>query len=462
MNEHLLIVEDDAALSEALALHFESLDFRVSRSRTLANTLSLLDANMPDLVLLDQQLPDGAGLDLLSPLKNREPSLPVIVMTGLHDLELAIAAIQQGAYDFIHKPIQIPALEHAITRALEHQRLARRLKALDNRTESAGNLREMLGQCEAMLALSKEIALVAQSDVRVLITGESGTGKEVVARAIHAHSHREGPFLAVNCAAIVDNLLESELFGHERGAFTGAVQRKPGKFELATDGTLFLDEIGELELSLQAKLLRVLQDHSFERVGGTQQLTTQARVIAATNRDLDVALAGGAFREDLLYRLKVIHLHIPPLRERREDIPLLAEGLMIRLARDLHREPLHITEPAMQLLREYHWPGNIRELENVLTQALVRARDPVLSPELLALRQSSPAPRKSGQDTPFRSPGGRWLTLDELEARHTQQVLDDTGGHKGQCCEILGISRPALERKIQKYHLQVPPGRQGC
>lgn len=462
MNEHLLIVEDDAALSEALAMHFEGLELRVSRARTLADTLALLDDDMPDLVLLDQQLPDGTGLELLTPLRTREPELPVIMMTGLHDLELAIAAIQRGAYDFIHKPIQVPALENAVTRALEHQRLVRRLRALDSPAEAEdAKLREMLGHSAAMLALSKEIALVARSDVRVLITGESGTGKEVVARAIHAHSHREGPFLAVNCAAIVDNLLESELFGHERGAFTGAVQRKPGKFELATDGTLFLDEIGELELSLQAKLLRVLQEHSFERVGGTQQLHTQARVIAATNRDLDQAVANGEFREDLLYRLKVIHLHIPPLRQRQDDIPLLAEGLMSRIARDLHREPLHITEAAMAMLGDYHWPGNIRELENVLTQALVRARDRVLSPELLTFEAAPPPPSVDPQSDPFRDPEGRWLTLEELEAQHTQRILDDTGGHKGQCCEILGISRPALERKIQKYGLQVPQGRQG-
>lgn len=458
LNEHLLIVEDDAALSEALALHFEGLGLQVCRARTLAEALAAVEQHPPDLVLLDQQLPDGTGLELLSPLHAQAPQLPIIMMTGLHDLELAIAAIQQGAHDFIHKPIQLPALEHAVTRTLEHQRLARRLQALDNPSEQEDPLRDMLGHSDAMLTLSKEIALVANSDVRVLITGESGTGKEVVARSIHAHSHRAGPFLAVNCAAIVDNLLESELFGHERGAFTGAVQRKAGKFELATDGTLFLDEIGELELPLQAKLLRVLQEHSFERVGGTQQLNTRARVIAATNRDLDQDVVEGRFREDLLYRLKVIHLHVPPLRERQDDIPLLAEGLMQRLARSLHRNPLHITEAAMAMLRAHPWPGNIRELENVLTQALVRARDRLLTPELLTLRGTAQTP-VSTPANPFQDDTGRWLTLDELEAHHTQQVLDATGGHKGQCCDILGISRPALERKIQKYALRVPSGR---
>ena len=253
----------------------------------------------------------------------------------------------------------------------------------------------------------------------------------------------------------MDTLLESDLFGHERGAFTGAVARKAGKFELATDGTLFLDEVGELALPLQAKLLRVLQEGVLERVGGTQQITTDARVIAATNRDLAVEVAAGRFREDLLYRLSVIHIPMPPLRERREDIPLLVVGLVDRLARSLHRAPLQVSDAAMAMMVEYEWPGNVREMENTLTQAMIRARGNVVTPDLLGLGATSP--RNENGTVDFFSHGdGRPYSLDEVEARHIQHVLHYSGGHKGRSCEILGISRPALDRKIVKYGLEVP------
>lgn len=460
MRGHLLIVEDDAALNFALETHFSELGYRVTGALTMADAWKQFASVAPDVVLLDQKLPDGTGLELLGRLLEREPGLPVIIITGAHDLELAIQAIQAGAYDFIYKPIQIKELSHVLNRALEHRRLARQAVALRTSMEKPGTLGEMIGKSRAMLEISKEIALVARSDARVLITGESGTGKELVARAIHSHSDREGPFLAVNCAAIVDTLLESEMFGHEKGAFTDAVSRRLGKFELAAEGTLFLDEIGELAAPLQAKLLRVLQEGVFERVGGTQQITTQARVIAATNRDLAADVKVGHFRGDLLYRLNVILIHIPPLRERRDDIPLLVAGLMDRLSRTLHCSPLRITEAAMNLLLEYDWPGNVRELENVLTQALVRTRGTLLTPDLLALQGGTQAviPAAAVNDS-FRDPTGRLLSLDQLEAVHIQRALDETDGHKGRTCEILGISRPALERKIDKYGLHLPHDR---
>ncbi len=453
MKRHLLIVEDDANLNSMLGIHFEELGYKVFSALSVAEALSQVAERAPDIALLDECLPDGSGLELLGRLLDKEPELPVIMVTGMHDLELAIQAIQQGAYDFIHKPLQIEELVHLVDRALEHRRLVRKLDALSS-SEDPVTLGEMIGHSRAMLAVTKEIALVAESDARVLITGESGTGKELVARAIHGHSGREGPFLAVNCAAIVDNLLESELFGHEKGAFTGAVTRKSGKFELATDGTLFLDEVGELAMPLQAKLLRVLQEGVFERVGGVQQLATNTRVIAATNRDLTAEVKAGRFREDLLYRLNVLHIHMPPLRERREDVPLLINGLMERLARALHRKPLRTTEASLARLQAYDWPGNIRELENVLTQALVRARDTVLTPDLLALGLTTdPEPSRT---SPFHGADGKLYSLDELEAQQIQRALDETGGHKGNTCEILGISRPALERKIRKYRLRLP------
>jgi two-component system response regulator AtoC len=412
---------------------------------------------VPDIVLLDQILPDGSGLEVMQQLLEQSPGLPIIMMTGAHDLELAIKAIQGGAYDFVYKPVQPNELSQTLSRALKQRRLERETDASSAAQKPAGAPSEMIGQSRVMLEISKEIALIAKYDTRILISGESGTGKEVVARAIHSHSDRPGRFLVVNCAATAPHQLKSELFGHEKGAFAGAVYRKLGKFELASDGTLFLDKISELAPPLQDRLLRVLQEGTFERIGSTKQLTTQARVIAATQRDLAAEVKAGRFREDLLYELSVISLQVPPLRERREDIPLLAEGLMTRLADTLHRPPLHITEAVMNLLLAYDWPGNVRELENVIIQALVHARNNVFTPDLLvpSIRgQTLVLPPAVPSDS-FWNSSGRPLSLDELEAWHIQRVLNETNGHKGRTCHILGISRPALDRKIGKYGLQL-------
>jgi DNA-binding NtrC family response regulator len=323
--------------------------------------------------------------------------------------------------------------------------------ALSTGSEELAALGDMIGKSRLMVQVSKEIALASESDASVLITGESGTGKELVARAIHAHSGRCGLFLAVNCAAIVDTLLESELFGHEKGAFTGAVARKAGRFELAGDGTLFLDEIGELVPRLQAKLLRVLQERTFERLGGTQTLMTNARIVAATNRDIKQEADAGRFREDLLYRLDVIHIHVPPLRERREDIPLLVEGLLARIATAVHKPRISVTDDAVAQLAAYAWPGNVRELENVLTQAVVRARGSILDRDSMRLpRDAAPAASNGAVQASLEL-----QTLGAVEAAHVRRVLEHTHGHKGKACAILGISRPALDRKIRKYGLTV-------
>ena len=313
---------------------------------------------------------------------------------------------------------------------------------------------------EAILAdatdpeVSKQIALAAGNAATVLIGGESGTGKEVVARLIHQHSGRQGPFIALNCAAIVDTLLESELFGHEKGAFTGAERAKPGKFELAADGTLFLDEIGELAPALQAKLLRALQERVIERVGATRPIPVNARIVAATHRDLFAEAANGGFRQDLAYRLHVITIEVPPLRERREDIPLLAVALLRRIAaREGGSAPV-LAESALDTLQRHDWPGNVRELENVLTQAAVLARGGQISADHIRLRGPETGARPAAHDD---TQGAALASLDEVEAAHIQRVLDETGGHKGRSCTILGISRPALDRKIRKHGLRLPP-----
>ena len=450
MSPRLLIIEDDHPLRQVLALHFEDRGLSAGQAGSCAEAMAQLERESVDLVLLDQQLPDGTGLDLLQRIRRADPQLAVIMMTGRHDLDLAIEAIKQGASDFVHKPLKMEALEHSVGRILEAQRLTRELAALEGAAIPGSQGGELIGRSAAMVEISKEIALSAASSANMLITGESGTGKEIVARLIHTHSGRRGPFVPVNCAAIVDTLIESELFGHEKGAFSGAVQRKIGKFELARGGTLFLDEVGELALPLQAKLLRALQERSFERVGGTQHIASDARIIAATNRVLEQEVRAGRFREDLAFRLKVISIAVPPLRERTEDIPLLVPALMERISSRVHRPPLNVPDSVIARLQRYPWPGNVRELENVLTQAMVHARSGVLSPDLLPPLPAAEGPGEStAAATPLKS-------LDQVEAEHVQAVLSHTGGHKGRACTILGISRPALDRKIRKYGLHLP------
>jgi DNA-binding NtrC family response regulator len=456
MPRQLLIIEDDPALGQMLAMHFEDAGFAVEVAQSCRSGLERVQAATVDLVLLDQQLPDGQGSDLIAPLLKADPDLPLVMMTGQHDLELAIEAIQRGAADFVHKPIKVAELQQTVERLLRQRKAAEQAPA---RLEAGpGAARDLIGRSDAMLAVSKSIALSARSSATVLISGESGTGKEVVARLIHQHSGRTGPFVAVNCAAIVETLLESELFGHEKGSFTGAQSRKLGKFEQASEGTLFLDEIGELAPTLQAKLLRALQERVFQRVGGTETIATDARVVAATNRDLMAEAAAGRFREDLAYRLKVIRIQMPPLRERRDDIPLLVEGLLTRIADRLGQARPRIAEAALTHLCRHDWPGNVRELENRLTQAMVQARTGLITADLLELdAEPTTAPGAFEASVSGKPPEGQVLrTLDAVEAEHVQRVLDHTGGHKGKTCEILGISRPALDRKIEKYGLRMP------
>ena len=438
--QHLLLVEDDHAFRELLSLHLEDAGYQVKAVASLAEARALADR--ADALLLDQRLPDGTGMDFLGELHGRHPNLPVIMITGMSDTALAIAAIKAGAYDFIRKPVDIAELDATLRNALHVHGLSRKVEFI---TESGRvSLDGIVGVSHAVLDVCKTIGRVAPTQACVLITGESGTGKEVVARAIHSHSDRPGLFLPINCSAIVETLLENELFGHEKGSYTGAVDAKAGRFELAHDGTLFLDEIGDLPLSLQAKLLRVLQEGCFERVGGSHTLHSNARIIAATHRDLTAMVAQGTFREDLYYRLDVVALHLPPLRERPEDLPALVEHLLARVTRQLHKTITSISEPAWQALAAYAWPGNVRELENVLTRAVVLARGDTLTPELLAL-EPPPSRPDSAPDVE------RLLSLDELESRHVAQVLEQTRWHKGKACAILGISRPALERKLRKY-----------
>jgi two-component system response regulator AtoC len=449
---NILIIEDDEVFSELLVMFMEDRNHQPQSAHTLTQARKRLEESTPDVILLDQELPDGFGLELLKEIVQSPDHPPVIMITGVSDNKLIMQVMRLGAHDYIRKPVDDIALETTLGNALKSHRLSRQISAIKNPEDYQVDVGQIIGKSPSILDICKTVGSVATSNAPILITGESGTGKEVVARALHYHSERSGLLLPINCSALSENLLESELFGHEKGSFTGAVAAKEGKFELTEGGTLFLDELGEMPASLQAKLLRVLQEGTFERVGGTQTLHSSARIIAATNRDLQDMIANGSFREDLLYRLNVVHIHIPPLRERMEDLPLLIEHLLTKINQKQHTKVEHLAEIAWQCLKSYSWPGNIRELENILTRAAILARSDTITLEQLALPADS-AVEQQGKADNEGEPVQRLITLDQLDSEYIKEILDYTRWHKGKACEILNISRPALDRKIAKYEL---------
>jgi two-component system, NtrC family, response regulator AtoC len=466
--ETLLIIDDDVGLLETLQLHFEEIlqegapRYHVVTATSAGAGLKAAQEVMPSVVILDMMLPDRSGLDIIEEMKTLCGDARIILVTAHHDMETTIRAMKAGAFDYIHKPFPEPAaLDLVVERALEYRQLSRRAASV-NVESTAARLGDIVGTSPLMQQLVKEIGKVTSSRATVLITGESGTGKELFARVIHNYSYDEPkPFIGINCSAIVDTLLESELFGHEKGAFTGATATKHGKFELAEDGTVFLDEIGDMSLMLQAKLLRVLQEREFERVGGVKRIKLRARVIAATHRNLAEEVAAGRFREDLYQRLKVITLFIPPLRERREDISPLVHHLLERINEKVHKRVTRVPPEVLEHLTRLPWRGNVRELENVLTRAVVLAPGEVLlGDDLPALE---PGPPELGRPTAapaaplFAAPpvddASQIPTLEEAERMLIQRAMAVTKGHKGKVCQILGISRPTLERKLQKFGL---------
>ena len=476
--ETLLIVDDDISLLESLKMHFEDIEhegaprYQVVTATSAAGALRVAGEVMPGVVILDMKLPDRTGLDIIEEMKSLCGDARIILVTAFHDMETTIRAMKAGAFDYIHKPFpDLAALDIVVSRALEYRQLSRRAATVHVESVAA-RLGDIVGNSGLMQQLVKEIGKVAASRATVLINGESGTGKELIARVIHNYSYDEPkPFIGINCSAIVDTLLESELFGHEKGSFTGATVLKPGKFELAEDGTVFLDEIGDMSLMLQAKLLRVLQEREFERVGGVKKIKLRARIIAATHRTLSEEVASGRFREDLYQRLKVITLLIPPLRERREDIPSLVHHLLERINEKVHKRVTRVPPEVLNHLMRLPWRGNVRELENVLTRAVVLAPGEVLlSDNLPTLEpeppESGPNGHAHGEGNGAHGPGGAFLpnflaapisdpsripTLEEAERMLIELAMNVTKGHKGKTCQILGISRPTLERKLQKY-----------
>ena len=456
--DRILIIDDKASIRELLAMHLEERGYEVLAASTGAEGFRLAAQGDPAAIVLDMRLPDASGLDLIPELRKRAAEAPVLMITAHHDMATTILAMKAGAFDYLHKPIDIRAFDLALDRALEVRRLSRRQDFVAVEGGRPYAMGDLVGTSPAMQRLFKNVGRVAASRTSVLIQGESGTGKELLARVIHSYSAPGRPFIAVNCSAIVETLLESELFGHEKGAFTGAVTAKVGKFELAEDGTVFLDEIGELSGNLQAKLLRVLQEKEVERVGGSRTIPVRARILAATNRDLEAEVRAGRFREDLFQRLRVVTLSIPPLRERREDLPLLVEHLLLKINQRLHKNLRRVPLELVEELAQRPWPGNVRELENLLTRAAVLSQGDVLLEEHLAEATPRAAAASNGAPLPpaaeQRLPAGRLASLDEVEREHIARVYQHARGHKGDTCRILGISRPTLERKLRKYGLE--------
>ncbi|HEY7039124.1 MAG TPA: sigma-54 dependent transcriptional regulator [Methylomirabilota bacterium] len=455
MAERIVIAEDDEDLAFVLREALRRQRYEIDVSPTAGGLLDRLKANPYDLILLDVRLPDMDGLDAIPKCRELAPDTPIIVMTAHGTRETAMDAITRGAYDFFSKPLKMDEFQVVVSRALDRRNLQKQVKAL--RESQPGGLEGLIGQSEVLKRVVEMAHRAAPTDLTVLIQGESGTGKEVLARAIHRLSGRkDGPFVPVNCAAIPEGLLESELFGHERGAFTGAIRARPGRFELAREGTLFLDEIGDMPMPMQAKILRVLQEREFERVGGTKTMTADVRVIAATHRDLDAAVRQETFRQDLYYRLQGVGMYLPPLRERIDDLPLLITHVLARAGQRLNRPPATVSPEALRCLWTYTWPGNVRELQHVLEGAMVLS-DGVIRPEHLppAIQRASQAqPAAESAPAPALT-GSLDEALETWERRMILDALQRTHGVQARAAKILGVSERSLWYRIKKLGIQV-------
>jgi two-component system response regulator AtoC len=459
----ILVIDDEAGIRESLDMFLREKGFTVRLAKNLAEGMLLVEEFRPQVVILDLRLPDGNGLDVLKPISEMAPYAKTVVITAFHDMETTIEAMRRGAYDYIHKPIDVDELDRAVDRAARVAELGSHTPPIVETEPAETGRVQLVGRSSAMKNIFKTIGILAGNRAGVLIEGETGTGKELIARTIHRNSAVfKSPFVAVNCTALPESLLESELFGHVRGAFTGANNDRRGRFEMAGNGTIFLDEIGDTTEAFQAKLLRVLQNREFFPVGAEHGRRTEARVVAATNKDLRDLVAKGEFREDLYFRLKVVEIRVPPLRERRGDIAFLVRHILSHVASELNRPQLSISAEAMADLLDRPWPGNVRELENVLMRAAVFCRGPAITPRDLAGGESDPSLAPPGLGdvgvTDGRpsagSPDG--ASLEDMQRRHVQRVLIGTAGNKSEAARILQISRPTLHRMIRDFGLYTP------
>ena len=440
----VLFVDDDHALREVLKRELEDFGLDVSAFGEPLAALEHVARTPVDVALIDLRLPGLDGLELLQRLRAIDEALPVVMLTGHGAVREAVEAMRRGAHDFLTKPVSLEALERILTRAIAQRDLLQENRRLRRLTDTDEGEARILGDSEPIRALRELIERVAPSAASVLVLGESGTGKELVARAIHARSPRAArPFVVVHCGAIPENLVESELFGHERGAFTGAFATRRGLLETSAGGTCFLDEIAELTPPLQAKLLRALQERAVRRVGGNEAIPVDVRILAATNRDLHALVPTGEFRDDLYYRLNVVTIAVPPLRERGTDIPLLAQHFLEKFAAETGRSVKHLAPETLALLASYQWPGNVRELEHAIERAVALASSEALLPEDLpphVRQEPAPAPRLPGTG----------MTLDEVKRWYIHKVLDETGGNKVRAAELLGINRRTLYRILER------------
>jgi DNA-binding NtrC family response regulator len=466
----ILIIDDDRQLGQSFAKILGQEGYSPANAYNGREGIEMVQSSLPSLVVLDIRLPDMSGLEVFAVIHELFPKLPVIIITAFGSTETAIGAIKQGAYDFIYKPFDVPQMLALIEKGLLAGRCMSTPVVVNPCGQAEFDRDALIGRGSRMLEVYKAIGRVSTTDATVLIRGESGTGKELAARAIYNHSRRaELPFAVINCVAIPETLLESELFGYEKGTFTGAAHRRVGKIEQARGGTVFLDEIGDMPLSIQAKFLRLLQENSIERLGGKEPINVDVRIIAATNRDLEAAVAAGTFREDLYYRLRVVTLDLPPLRERMDDLELLVTYILQKLAADLGTANPGISAEAMERLAGYEWPGNIRELQNVLKKALIFNRGAPLQVEEMTLgggeSHKSDASAVSEGDVAgwvrlrLRSGGQERLfdaCIDEVAALLVREALEMSGANRSRAARLLGISRPTLHGKMEKYHLGTP------
>jgi two-component system nitrogen regulation response regulator GlnG len=468
----LLIIDDDRAVVHLVRQAFTGSEVEVRSGTSAAEGLEMLARETFDVVLLDVVLPGASGLETFERFRRIDPKLPIIFITAGGTSDTAIEAMKMGAYDYVLKPLDLEKLRAQVEQAVESRRLMSVPVGLPDSAPQDDRTEPLVGRSPQMLEVYKAVGRVASQDVTVLITGESGTGKELIARAIYHHSARsQGPFLAVNCAALPDSLLESELFGHEKGAFTGAERRRIGKFEQCQGGTIFLDEIGDMSPLVQAKVLRLLQQQEFERVGGNETIRTDVRIIVATNRDLEAMVGENEYREDLYYRLNGFAIHLPPLRERKEDIPTLVELFLGRFARQMNKSLQGIAPSTLDLLMRYGWPGNVRELQNVLRKALLHSTGAVIAPETLPRELHASCEPKGGrpEGTSAASDLAAFLdarlndsatdlyaeSLAMMEGYLIARVLRTTGGNQSKAARILGITRASLRNKIHSLGITI-------
>ncbi|MFN7964680.1 MAG: sigma-54 dependent transcriptional regulator [Acidobacteriota bacterium] len=453
----ILVAEDERNLREGIAEAFRDAGHEVTEAHDGQQALTALEQQVYDLVITDYKMPGCDGLEVLRRARMVNDTTPVIMVTAYGTVEGAVEAMRLGAFDYILKPFNLEELEMKAQRAFEHRRLVSRLQEYDRR-DVVGSFDNIVGESSVMRRVFDVVGKVAPSNATVLILGETGTGKELIAEAIHRNSQRkDGPFVKINCAALPENLLESELFGHERGAFTGADRQRIGRFELANEGTLFLDEIGTMSANTQAKVLRVLQEREFERLGGTRTIKADVRVIAATNRDLEEAIMSGGFREDLYYRLNVVTINMPPLRDRKEDIVPLATFFRQKFADDLKKSVRGFSPASLRLLTRHNWPGNIRELENTIERAVLMADTDIIEPKdlTLATADGGGPEERSRLSSMLRLPA-EGMPLDDLERMVILEALRMNDWIQKDAARFLAVSSRVMNYKIQKYEITHP------